>query len=192
MRIHRFLSLTDLVVTGVVLVAIFMPKRPLYAVDTYKLEEVERAELAAAEARTLLHPEDGLAAADLADQLSRAEVLDWAVEAADEGAIRAHKESAWWAMRAAAYAYADRIDVQPAFDRADASLQACRTLRATLPDPSQCLDSDPCPCWAETTGSFYRDYLEAGLKSGIDPRKEPLKFRAAADSGVRAIGLPKN
>lgn len=188
MRIHRFLSLTDVVVAGVVAVAMFLPKRPLYAVDAYKVDAVQRAELAAAEARTLLHPDDGLAAAELADQLSRADQLDWAVEAADEGARRASPTSAWWAMRSAAYAYADRIDVQPAFDRADAALEACRALRVELTD---CKDTDPCPCWAETTGEFYRDYLSAGLRSGIDPRREPLKFRAAADQGVRSIGLPK-
>lgn len=188
MRIHRFLSLTDLVVTGVVLVALFLPKRPLYAVDAYKLDEVERAELRAAEARTQLRPDDGLAAAELADQLARAEVLDWAVEAADEGATRAAPTSAWWAIRSAAYAYADRIDVQPAFERADAALEACRALRSNL---TECKDTDPCPCWAETTGQFYRDYLDAGLKSGIDPRRDPVKFRAAADQGVRSIGLPQ-
>lgn len=189
MRIHRFLSLTDLVVTGVVLVALFLPKRPLYALDAYKLDDIERAELSAAEARTLLRPDDGLAAAELADQLARAEILDWAVEAADEGSARASQTSAWWSMRSAAYAYADRIDVQPAFDRADAALEACRVLRSGL---TECKDTDPCPCWAETTGQFYRDYLEAGLRSGIDPRRNPIQFRTAADQGIRSIGLPQD
>lgn len=188
MRIHRFLSLTDLVVAGVVAVALFLPKRPLYAVDAYELESVERAELAAAEARTLLHPDDGAAAAELADRLSRARHYDWAVEAADEGATRASPTTAWWALRSAAYAYADRIDIQPAFTRAEQALQACVALRSNL---TECKDTDPCPCWAETTGQFYRDYLDAGLRSGIDPRRDPIKFRDAADQGVRSIGIPQ-
>ncbi len=188
MRIHRFLSLTDLVVTGVVAVALFLPKRPLYAVDAYKLDSQARAEIAAAEARTLLRPDDGTAAAVLADQLSRAEMLDWAVEAGEEGAARASATSAWWALRSAAYAYADRMEVVPAYDRVVESLDACVALRAGL---TECKDTDPCPCWAETTSQFYRDYLNAGIESGIDARHEPFKFRAAADQGVRSIGLPK-
>ena len=76
MRIHRFLTLTDLVVFVVVAVAIFLPKRPLYAVDTYRLDVDARADLASAEAIAFARPDDGAAAADHARMLARAGQTD--------------------------------------------------------------------------------------------------------------------
>src|SRR5262245_3892016 len=79
-RIHRFLSLTDLVVLVVVAVAIFLPKRPHYALDAYKLDVDERADLSATEASVFAHPDDGGASAKLSRGMVRAGMLDWGIE----------------------------------------------------------------------------------------------------------------
>ena len=95
MRIHRFLSLTDLVVGVVVLVALFLPRRPLYALDAYKLEPEARADLGAAEARWMLHPESALAAQAFSRQLVEAGQIDWAVEVPRDTAAVAAPDERW-------------------------------------------------------------------------------------------------
>jgi hypothetical protein len=177
MRIHRFLSLTDLVVALVVAVAIFLPKRPIYAVDAYKIEGAERAALAAVEARALAHPDDGAASADLSRRMSRAGMMDWAVEAGVEGAARASQATRWRAQLAAAEAYADRIQVQDAYDGAKQAL-------------ADCADSGgACPDWEQIKIELYLRYLEAGVQSGIDPRKHPREFRDEANKALPTLDI---
>jgi hypothetical protein len=178
MRIHRFLSLTDLVVLTVVAVAIFLPKRPIYAVDAYKLEADARADLAAAEALALTRPSDGFAAAELARRLARAQQLDWAVEAAREAADRATAATAWKAKLAEAEARADRIEVQLAFEATQEALELC----ITAGEPA-------CPAWERLKIELFRNYLDAGLKSGINPRTHPQSFKKAAGQTMHMVDI---
>lgn len=178
MRIHRFLSLTDLVVAVVVAVAIFLPKRPIYAVDAYtKIDADARADLAGAEGLALARPDDGAAQAAFARRLARAEQLDWAVEVAREGADRATPETRWRALFAAAEAYADRIQVRDAADWTQRALEACAEARGG------------CPPWEELKMRLYGQYLQAGVASGIDPRKHPRAFREAANQGMHTVDI---
>jgi hypothetical protein len=177
MRIHRFLSLTDLVVALLVAVAIFLPKRPIYALDAYKLADAERAALAAAEARVLAHPDDGAAAADLSRRLARAGMLDWAAESAVEGAARASQATRWRAHLAAAEAYADRVEVQEAYDTTKEALAACRE------------SGGACPDWEQIKIELYLRYIEAGMQSGIDPRKNPRGFRDKANEALPTLDI---
>lgn len=186
MRIHRLLSLTDLVVAGVVAVAIFVPKRPLYAVDAYQkvvgargtvFDDEDRSDLAVAEARAQAHPDDGALAADLARLLGRARQLDWAVEAAQEGSERASEPTMWRALLATSQAYGDRIEAAEAHAWATRALEACQASKRA------------CPSWEELKIDLYTRYLDAGVKSGIDPRKDPRGFRKAADQALRSIDV---
>jgi len=177
MRIHRLLSLTDLVVVVVAAVAMFLPKRPIYAADPYRVTPEQRAALAASEARALARPDDGAAAADLSRRLSRAGMLDWAVEAGVEGAARATPPTRWQAQLAAAEAYGDRIEVQNAFDAAEQALGDCRAA------------IEACPDWEALKIELYMRYLEAGLQSGIDPRKQPREFRDKANQALPTLDI---
>lgn len=178
MRIHRFLSLTDLVVVTLVAVAIFLPKRPIYAVDAYKLDHDARADLAAAEALVITRPADGFAAYELARRLARAKQLDWAVEAGRDGAERATDATEWRAQLAVAEARADRIEVQLAFEAADVALESC----VTAGEPA-------CPAWERLKIELFRNYLEAGLRSGINPRTHPQSFKKAAGETMHMIDI---
>ena len=37
--------------------------------------------------------------------------------------------------------------------------------------------------------TLYQQHLDAGVKSGIDPRRDPKGFRAAGEAGLRSIRL---
>ena len=179
MRIHRLLSLTDLVVFGVVAVAIFLPKRPLYAIDAYKVDADERAALAAAEAVAFARPDDGAAAAERARLLARAGQTDWAVEVARAGAARATEPTRWRPLLAASQAHADRTELVLAHEQAEAALEACRAA------------GEACPTWDELKLSLWVRYLDAGVKSGIDPRSNPRQFREKANRGLHEVGIER-
>lgn len=178
MRIHRFLSLTDLVVATVVAVAIFLPKRPIHAVDAYKLEADARADLAAAEALAMARPTDGFAAYELARRLARSGQLDWAVEVGREAAARATEDTAWRARLAAAEAHADRVEVQLALETTEDALAACVAA-----------GPDACPAWERLKIELFRNYLDAGLRSGIDPRTHPQSFKKAAGKTMHMVDI---
>jgi hypothetical protein len=37
--------------------------------------------------------------------------------------------------------------------------------------------------------TLYEEHLEAGVKSGVDPKRDPKGFRAAGENAVRSIRL---
>jgi hypothetical protein len=113
-RINRHLNLLDLVVVIVTAVAIFLPPRETYALDAAKGTDADRRALAAAEARTRAHPEDGAHAQELARALTAAGHLDWAVEAAAEASTAAGPATRWRALLATSVAYAERLDAPAA------------------------------------------------------------------------------
>ena len=177
MRIHRFLSLTDLCVAVVVLVAIFLPKRPLYALDAYTLDAADRADLSAAEATAMLHPDDGVATAELSRRLMRAGQLDWGIEAAREGAARATEPTRWKALFASSEALATRGKIEDALAVANDATEACKAAASACPD------------WEMLKLDLWTRYLDAGLRSGIDPLKDPAGFREAADKGQNWVDI---
>jgi hypothetical protein len=131
MRLHRFLSFTDLVVALVVALAIFLPKRPIEAVTAYKIDDDERAELARAEALALAHPEDGGAAARAVRELIHGRQLDWAEEVAQAATRRASPETRWEALSALVSVHARRGREEEAQAAAAAALAACRERGST-------------------------------------------------------------
>ncbi len=178
MQLPRFLGLVDLAIATVVIGIVVLPARQMYAQAAHKGDEPTQFGLALAEARTIAHPDDGAAVGDLARRLGESSFKDWAVEASVHGAERAKSStSAWRALLAASVAYVDKIDVIPALDYANRALDACH------------LSADACPSWEEIRMKLYQQHLDAGVKSGINPRTNPKGFRAAGEAGLRSIRL---
>src|SRR5207237_2741534 len=116
--------------------------------------------------------------ADLTKQLGDAGFKDWAIENAVEGSERAKQApSRWRALLAASVAYVDHLDVIPALDFVERALAACEIAKET------------CPSWEQIRMDLYRRHLDAGVKSGIDPHRNPTGFRRAGEKGLLQIRL---
>lgn len=177
MQINRHLNLLDLVVVIVVAVAIFLPPRETYALDAAKGSDADRVALATAEATALAHPDNGQAAADLGRRLTAAGHLDWAVEASAELAAREVKSpSRWYALLATSTAYAERLEAKDALEWAQRALEACHLAGTTY-----------CPTDDEIRLDIYVRHLDAGVRSGIDPKRNPEGFRAKGAEGLMPV-----
>lgn len=179
----RYVSLIDLVVLAVVGVILLLPPRAVTAGPVDRLDPDTRLALAYAEARAIARPDDGAAIADLARRLGEAKQYDWAASVALVGAERAKASpTRWRALLAASVAYTDRLEVKPALEYANRTLAACAEAGEVA-----------CPSWEEVRVELYQRHLDAGVKSGINPRKNPRAFREAGEAAlrpVRAIGTP--
>jgi hypothetical protein len=173
MKLPRFIGLVDLGIAVVVLVAIVMPPREMFASAAMKGSEAEQFRLALAEARTISDPANPEKIAELTRHLGDAGFKDWAIEAAVDGSERAKQSPVRWrALLAASVAYVDHLDVVPALDYATRALEACDAAK------------EACPSWEQIRMDFYHRHLDAGVKSGIDPRRDPKGFRKAGERGL--------
>ncbi|TMQ15485.1 MAG: hypothetical protein E6J90_25395 [Deltaproteobacteria bacterium] len=176
MQFSRFVGIIDLGVATVVLVTLALPAREMYAGSAHGGSDAERFGLALAEARTIAHPQDGAAIDDLSRRLAAAGETDWAIETAVRGAARARQSpTRWRALLAASVALAGRNDAVPALDYAHRALAACKDHEAA------------CPSWEKSRMTLYQDQLEAGVASGIDPRRDPEGFRMAGERALHRI-----
>ena len=177
MRINRHLNLLDLVVIIVVAVAIFLPPRSTYALEAAKGTDADRIALATAEATALAHQDDGLAAAELGRRLTLAGHLDWAVEATAELAERqVTSPSRWSTLLATSVAYAERLEAKEALAWAQRALEACHVV-----------GTNSCPTPDEIRLGIYVKHLDTGVRSGIDPKRDPEGFRAAGAEGLMPV-----
>ena len=181
MKWPRFVGIVDLGILVLIAVALFLPPRRMYASSAFNGEELDRFAIALAEARTIAHA-DGASVDDFARRLGDAGMKDWAIEAALDGSERAkNSPTRWRALLAVSVAYVDRIDVVPALDYANRALAACEQARES--------GGQACPSWEEVRMRLYHQHLDAGVKSGINPRLDPKGFRAAGESTIRQIRL---
>jgi hypothetical protein len=181
MAMPRFLSLLDLGVVTVLAVAILLPPREMYADNAIKGDEAKQFAVALAEARTMARPGDGQAVEDLARQLGEADLKDWAIEASVKASDRAKDSpTRWRALIAASVAYVEKLDVVPALDYANRALAACETAREKGA-------AEACPSWEEVRMRLYQQHLDAGVKSGIDPKTNAKGFREAGQAALRQI-----
>jgi hypothetical protein len=181
MQLSRFVGIVDLGVAAVVIVAVALPARAMYAVPAHRGSELERFELAQAEARALATPSDGNLVAELSRQLDVAGFKDWAIESAVHGSVRASgSPTEWIALRAAGNAFEGRIDVETAFDYLTRALNTCDEVRSHVA-ATWCSDDDEAHLGAHVRA------LAAGLASRIDPRKDPEKFAEAEKSAMLII-----
>ncbi len=177
MQITRLVSLTDVVVLIVVAVAIFLPPRPVTAGPVDKLDPDARLALAFAEARARAQPADGAAVADLSRRLGEAGQLDWAVQvAATASEAAAGSPTRWRTDVATSIAHADRLEVGEALEWANRALASCAAAGEAA-----------CPGWEQVRVELYQRHLDAGIKSGIDPRKNPAAFREAGEAALRRV-----
>lgn len=182
MALPRFLGLVDVGVATIVAVAIFLPAREMQAHNAIKGDEFQ---VALAEARTLARPSDGAAAEELTRKLSEAGMKDWAVETAVRLADRDKTSlTRWRALIAASVAYIEKVEVKPALEYANMAIAACESARER--------DATACPTFEEVRMRFYQQHLDAGVKSGIDPKVDPVGFRKAGQTGLRQIYIGPN
>lgn len=176
----RFVGLVDVGALVVVLIAVVLPAREMYASAAPKGTAEQRFALALAEARAIAEPKDALAATALSHRLSEAGFHDWAVESAVRGSARAEGTPARWRILfAAAEAYVDQYEAEKGLDYAGRALGMCDV---NAPN-------DTCPGWERVRMEMYAQQLDAGVKSGINPHKEPLKFRAAGERGLHGVRI---
>jgi hypothetical protein len=180
MALPRFVSLIDFAVVTVVAVAIFLPPREMYAQNAIKGDEFG---VALAEARTIAFPSDGKAAEDFTRKLGEAGLKDWAVESAVRMSDRAKDSpTRWRVLIAASVAFIEKLDVVAALDYANRALAACESTREKG-------DASACPSWEEIRMRLYQQHLDAGVKSGIDPKANPAGFRRAGENALRHIRI---
>lgn len=181
MALRRLFSILDIGIIVVVAVAIFLPAREMYAASAIKGDDAKQFAVALAEARTMARPGDGLAVEDYARKLGEADLKDWAVEAAVKASERAKDSpTRWRALIAASVAYVEQLEVVPALDYANRALAACESAREKG-------NASACPSWEEVRMRLYQQHLDAGVKSGIDPRTDARGFREAGQSALRHI-----
>jgi hypothetical protein len=176
MKLPR-LDMVDIAMLTVLAVMVLLPAREMYA-DGLVRDDSARFALALAEARTIAHPDDGAAVDDFARKLGDANYKDWAIKAAVDGVAGAKgSPTEWKALLAASVAYVDTLEVVPALEFANRALKSCRDMPAG------------CPSWEDVRMSIYQQHLDAGIKSGIDPKVDPKGFREAGESALRTIRL---
>jgi len=178
MRLFRYVGFIDLGVATVVLVTLVLPAREMYASAVGAGSDAEQFALALAEARTMARPDDGAAIAELSRRLGAAGENDWAIEIAVRGSEHAPSSpTRWRALLAASAALGDRLrlDVVPALDYANRALSACGD------------HPEACPDWEKLRMEKYQEQLDAGVKSGIDPRRGPEATQAFRRAGERAL-----
>ena len=187
MQLPRFVGLVDLGIATVIAVAVVLPAREMFAAPAIKGDEAQQFAVALAEARTIARPDDGFAVEEFARRLGEAGMKDWAVESAIAASERAMgSPTRWRALIAASVAYVDRLDVIPGLDYANRALAECSAAR----DRGSILASGAaCPTWEEVRMRLYQQNLDAGVKSGIDPHRDPRGFRHAEESALRQIHL---
>jgi hypothetical protein len=182
MAARRYVSITDIVVAIVALVAIFLPARPLEGVSAARGNDDERFALAAAEARVRAVPGDGASAEELSRRLIGAGEGDFAVEAPlAAAAAMQNAPLRWRAQIATARAYTELRDVKEAYEWAQRALNGCHDVGAPA-----------CPSFEEVRLDIYAGYLEAGIERGIDPKVDPEGFRKAAETGLHMVHLTQN
>jgi hypothetical protein len=178
MKLPRTIGLVDLAVITVLIVMVVLPAREMFASPAQKGDDAAQFALALSEARTIADPTNGDKLGDFSRRLGDANYKDWAIEASVDGAARAKGSSTEWkALLAASVAYVDKLEVKPALDYATEALSSCRTLPGG------------CPSWEEVRMVLYQQHLDAGVKSGVDPKRDPKGFRAAGENAVRSIRL---
>ncbi len=175
------MGVVDIAVVVVVAVAILLPSREMYASSAYKGDGTEQFAIALAEARTIARPQDGLAVEDFARKLGQTDMKDWAAEVAVKSSDRAKDSPTRWRMLiAASVAYVEQLEVVEALDYANRALAACESAREKG-------NAAACPSWEEVRMRLYQQHLDAGVKSGIDPREDAAGFRHAGESALRHI-----
>jgi hypothetical protein len=190
MQLPRFIGIVDLGILTVIAVFAILPPRGQFtspvvrgdAKQSAEKAEAEQFALALAEARTIARPGDGQAVDDLTHKLDDAQQKDWAIDFSVLASERAkNSPTRWRALWAASTAFVDHLDVIPGLDYANRALDACELSLETSPGA--------CPPADQLRMRLYQQNLEAGVKSGIDPRQDRRGFMKAGEKALLQIHL---
>ncbi|MBP9089007.1 MAG: hypothetical protein KBG15_22995 [Kofleriaceae bacterium] len=179
MKLLRLVSIVDIAVVGVAAFAIGLPPRTMEAAPASWLRGDDTVSAALQEARSIAHPEDGKAVATASQYMSDGGYRDWAVEM--PRALSERDKSSpvrWQALRAVSAAYLDRFELGFALDYANRAIAACESAGPVA-----------CPAWDNIRMELFAQHLDAGIKSGINPHRDPAGFSKAAGESVRHIRL---
>jgi hypothetical protein len=188
MQLPRFVGLVDLGIATVIAVLVVLPAREMYGSPVIKGDDATQFGVALAEARTLAWPGDGKAVEDFTRKLDEANQKDWAIDASVAASDRAKQSpTRWRALLAASTAFVDHLDVVAGLDYANRAINACEASRAANVGANE--DVAACPTWEQVRMNLYQQSLDAGVKSGIDPRKDPAGFRKASQMPLLQIHL---
>lgn len=168
-------GLFDLCALVVVLVVLLLPERGVTVGYAYEPEPERARDIALEQARLAVDPGNSDAAERLARLLTRAGQTDWAIQVAGAAAKSGDRVS-WRALLAVSTAHAERIEVAGAHRFAKLALDACLAA-----------GPERCPSHERTRLSLYFDQLDAGLRSGIDPRIDPDGYHRAVVAAMRIV-----
>ena len=168
-------SILDLTAAIVVLVVIILPDRSLQVSAAYEADPDQLREIALYQARMAADARDTQAAAELSERLVDVKQTDWGVRVASESAA-VNPDTAWLPLLAVSMAHAERVEVSDAHKFAERSITECRKAGELI-----------CPPHEEARISIYYGQLDAGLKSGIDPRQDPDGYSKAVAPMLRMI-----
>lgn len=164
------ISLFDAIAVVLVAIIALLPRAQLEAVAPTKAPAADA--IAWAEARALSSA-PGRAPWALETAMVEAGHRDVAVAVTDR---IAHKVPTWPAALSAAIARADVLDAKAALTWTTLALERCGA-------------DATCAAWDKRRIDSYRAHLEAGVKSGIDPKVDPNGFRRAGEAGMRMLPL---
>ena len=183
MQLKRMFSLVDLGIATVIVVAVCLPPREMFAASAFKGDDTKQFAIAYSEARTMAHPDDGGAIEEVSRRLGEAGFNDWAIDNAILGSERTKQSpTRWHALLAASVGFVNRRDAVPALDYANRALAACESAQEQG-------NMTACPSFEQVRMLLYEQHLAAGVKSGIDPKRDPAGFRKAGESALRTIRL---
>ena len=179
MKLRRIIGLTDFAVLVVALFAFALPPREMLASPAIKGTEQDQFSLALTEARVMMAPKDGVRIDELMRRLGELGMKDWAVEIALDGVGQTQKEPEHWrALLATSIGYIERLEAKDALTYVDRALKACEQT-----------GTENCPTPEKTRMDLYREHIAAGVEAGIDPKKDPNKFREAGEERIRTINV---
>lgn len=181
MALTRHVGILDICLVIVVLIAVAIPARTMYARDAFAPDD--HLELARAEARTIVNPEHGGHVEQLIYKLGENGFTDWAIAVGARGvdASRDHAQH-WRALVAASVAHVDRLEARTAFTLAERALAACIEAGASA-----------CSSTERVRLEIFHDHLAAGIEvSTFDEHgrvTNPQDFRKASERKIRNIRL---
>jgi hypothetical protein len=168
-------GILDLCATIVVLAVIVLPERSVTVGHAYEPDPERVRAIALEQARLAMDPANDEAADRLAELLTEVGQTDWAVQVASSAAKSSERVS-WRALLAVSIAHAERIEVVEAHRFAMLALDAC-----LASGPEQC------PADERERLSLYFSQLDAGVKSGINPRIDPAGYHRAVLAAMRIV-----
>ncbi len=180
----------DILIAVLVAVVILLPHRQSIVKPAYTFEIPQLAVLAHAQANAYKQAPSGDSVLQIAELMLPEGQSDWVARIAgsvldvdtadapdpqDTPPPSGKIASRWKVALTLSLAFGDRLDIQTAHRYAQMAVENC------VASPKECLPAD------SGRLAVYFQRLDAGLQSGIDPKLDPIRYRQAAEKGLRTI-----